>query len=241
MDRTAILVRWPASRAIAAISTEPSAISGTSSAKSFFTRLGWVRDRVTDGPRTPLATRTTYVRSRSAVRVVLAGHLLLHRQDRLQLADVDQDVLGVLALLDDAGDDVALAARVLAEGDLVLGVPQPLQDDLLGGGRGDPAEAGRGVVELAWAPAPSSRSSGSSLAHTVTWPVLRSSSTRARRRLPSVRWYAMRRADSIASTSRSKEISFSRTRPRRALMSMSTATPPPCSRRVSSALSAPCG
>ena len=59
VDRTAILVRWPASRAIAAISTEPSAISGTSSAKSFFTRLGWVRESVTDGPRTPLATRTT--------------------------------------------------------------------------------------------------------------------------------------------------------------------------------------
>ena len=42
----------------------------------------------------------------------------------------------------------------------------------------------------------------------------------------------MRRADSIASTSRSKEISFSRTKPRRALMSMSTATPPLPSRRV---------
>ncbi len=41
----------------------------------------------------------------------------------------------------------------------------------------------------------------------------------------------MRSADSIASTSRSNEISFSRTSPRRALMSMSTATPPRCSRR----------
>ena len=47
----------------------------------------------------------------------------------------------------------------------------------------------------------------------------------------------MRRADSIASTSRSKEISFSRTKPRRALMSMSTATPPLCSRR---SVSVPC-
>ena len=56
---------------------------------------------------------------------------------------------GSAALLDDAGDDVALAARVLAEGHVVLGVPQPLQDDLLGGGGGDPAEAGGGVVELA--------------------------------------------------------------------------------------------
>ncbi len=58
-DQTAILVRWPASRAIAAISTEPSAISGTSSANSRFTRFGWVRDRVTDGPRTPRRTPTT--------------------------------------------------------------------------------------------------------------------------------------------------------------------------------------
>lgn len=64
VERTAILVRWPASRAMAAISTEPSAISGTSRANSFFTRLGCVRDSVTEGPRTPLATRTTYERSR---------------------------------------------------------------------------------------------------------------------------------------------------------------------------------
>ena len=57
--RTAILVRWPASRAMAAISTVPSAISGTSSANSFLTRLGWVRDRVICGPRMPLRTETT--------------------------------------------------------------------------------------------------------------------------------------------------------------------------------------
>src|SRR5262249_24743908 len=36
-----------------------------------------------------------------------------------------------------------------AERGVVLGVAQPLQDHLLGGGRGDPAEAGGGVVELA--------------------------------------------------------------------------------------------
>ena len=58
-DRTAIFVRWPASRAIAAISTVPSAISGTSSANSLRTRLGWVRDSVIDGPRMPLRTCTT--------------------------------------------------------------------------------------------------------------------------------------------------------------------------------------
>ena len=48
---TAILLRWPASRAIAAISTAPEAISGTSRANSLRTRFGWVRDSVTDGPR----------------------------------------------------------------------------------------------------------------------------------------------------------------------------------------------
>ena len=36
---------------IAAISTAPEAISGTSIANSFFTRFGCVRDSVTDGPR----------------------------------------------------------------------------------------------------------------------------------------------------------------------------------------------
>jgi hypothetical protein len=44
---------------MAAISTDPSAISGTSSAKSFFTRLGWERESVIWGPRIPLRTDTT--------------------------------------------------------------------------------------------------------------------------------------------------------------------------------------
>ena len=50
---TAILVRWPASRANAAISTVPSAISGTSSANRVRTRFGWVRDSPICGPRGP--------------------------------------------------------------------------------------------------------------------------------------------------------------------------------------------
>ena len=58
-DWTAILVRCPASRAIFTISTAPLAISGTSSANSFLTRSGWVRERVTDGPLWPLRTRHT--------------------------------------------------------------------------------------------------------------------------------------------------------------------------------------
>ncbi len=58
-DATAILERWPASRATATISTEPSAISGTSSENSLRTRLGWVRDNVITGSRAPRVTPTT--------------------------------------------------------------------------------------------------------------------------------------------------------------------------------------
>ena len=59
VERTAILVRWPASRAMPQISTVPSAISGTSSANSFLTRLGCERDSITCGPRMPLRTEIT--------------------------------------------------------------------------------------------------------------------------------------------------------------------------------------
>ena len=68
IDLTAILVRWPASRAIAVISTVPSAISGTSSANSFLTRLGWERDSVICGPRMPLRTEITRHLIRSPCR-----------------------------------------------------------------------------------------------------------------------------------------------------------------------------
>ena len=58
-DSTAILVRWPASRATALISTVPSAISGTSSLNNFSTRPGCVRETTTCGPRSSLRTETT--------------------------------------------------------------------------------------------------------------------------------------------------------------------------------------
>ena len=57
--RTAILERCPASRATATISTLPSAISGTSRANSLRTRLGWLRETVTCGPRKVRDTDTT--------------------------------------------------------------------------------------------------------------------------------------------------------------------------------------
>ena len=59
VDRTAIFDRCPASRATPMISTEPSAISGTSSANSLRTRFAWVRDSVICGPRMPLRTWST--------------------------------------------------------------------------------------------------------------------------------------------------------------------------------------
>src|SRR4051812_41126032 len=87
-----------------------------------------------------------------AVAVGLPRHLLGGREHRLDLADVDHhDAARVAPLvgLDDAADDVAFLAGVLPEGLLVLGVAQPLDDDLLGRAGRDPAEVGGGVVPLA--------------------------------------------------------------------------------------------
>jgi hypothetical protein len=86
-----------------------------------------------------------------SVVIDLARNLLGLGQDRLDLAEVHQHqaALGRLGVgLDDARDDVALVAGVLAVGVVVLGVAQPLDDDLLGGHRGDPSEVRRGVIEL---------------------------------------------------------------------------------------------
>src|SRR6478735_2879969 len=83
-----------------------------------------------------------------AVHVLLTGNLLGQRQDALDRAEVDGHVSRVGALLDDAGDDVALAALEVAEDRVVLDVPQPLHDHLSCRGGRNPAEAGRGVVEL---------------------------------------------------------------------------------------------
>src|SRR5689334_13256338 len=65
-----------------------------------------------------------------AVHVALAGNLLGWRQDRLDPAQIHQHSLGILALLDDAGDDVAFLAGELTEGELVLGISEALQDHL---------------------------------------------------------------------------------------------------------------
>ena len=84
-----------------------------------------------------------------AVVVALAVDLLGLRQQRLDaLAQLDQRVAGV-RLLDDAGDQLADAVAVLLEHHVALRLADALQDDLLGGLRGDAAEAlGRVVVGL---------------------------------------------------------------------------------------------
>ena len=58
LDHTAILVRWPGSRAAALISTTPEEISGTSSSNSRLTRPGWVRLTTIWGPLVVLRTST---------------------------------------------------------------------------------------------------------------------------------------------------------------------------------------
>ncbi len=67
-----------------------------------------------------------------AVFVALARHLFASRQHGFDLAQVDENVPRIVLLLDHAADDVTFAPGVLAERQLVLGVAQPLQDDLLG-------------------------------------------------------------------------------------------------------------
>src|SRR3954449_4874766 len=95
-----------------------------------------------------LAYRDHQALDPGAVLIALAGHPLGRGEQCLEPSEVNHHVLGVAALLDDPGDDVALLAGELTELDVILGVPQTLQHDLLCGGRSDPAEAGRGVVVL---------------------------------------------------------------------------------------------
>jgi len=85
------------------------------------------------------------------VLIVLPRHLLGRRDHTLGAAQLHHDhTTGVRphVALHDTGDDLALLGGELAVGALVLGVAQPLQDDLPGGGRGDPAEPLRRVVPL---------------------------------------------------------------------------------------------
>ena len=153
VDRTAILDRWPASRATATISTEPSTISGTSSANSLRTRFGCVRLNVICGPahspRHPDDVAADPLAVLVASRRAPARPAAARPRSAPDSATIDHAArVGPGVALHDAGDDLALLGGELAVGPLVLGVAQPLQDDLARGGGGDPAEALRGVVPL---------------------------------------------------------------------------------------------
>ena len=81
-----------------------------------------------------------------ALLVALAVDLLGARQQRLDLAEVDEHVVAVAGLLDDAGDDLADAVDVLLVHHLALGLADPLEDHLLRRLRGDAAEVLGGDV-----------------------------------------------------------------------------------------------
>src|SRR5690606_16998546 len=82
-----------------------------------------------------------------AVDIGLRGHLLVLRQERLDVADVHVDVARVRALLHHARDELALLAGVLAEHGVVARLAQALDDDLAGRRRRDAAEVVGGVGE----------------------------------------------------------------------------------------------
>ena len=100
---------------------------------------GSVRESTICGPLALRLTPLMTVRTRSPRRVALRARLLLARQHRLDAADLEDDV-AVLEALDRAVDHVADALVVLGEDVLALGLAHLLEDHLLGGLRGDPAE-----------------------------------------------------------------------------------------------------
>src|SRR4029450_1179691 len=84
-----------------------------------------------------------------ALLVALAVHLLGARQQRLDLAEVDQHVVAVACLLDDPGHDLGHAVDVLVVHDLALRLADALRDHLLRSLRGDASEVlGRDVLAL---------------------------------------------------------------------------------------------
>ena len=82
--------------------------------------------------------------------VALAVDLLGAREQRLDATEVDENVVAIARLLDDAGDDLALAVDVLLVHDRALGLADALLDDLLRGLRGDASEVVRRHVGADW-------------------------------------------------------------------------------------------
>src|SRR5262249_10503175 len=79
--------------------------------------------------------------------IALAGHLLADREHRLGAPEVDDDVASLEAA-HDAGDQLAAAILILVEDVLALGLPHALDDDLLGGLRGDTTEMLDRIVQV---------------------------------------------------------------------------------------------
>jgi hypothetical protein len=78
-----------------------------------------------------------------ALLVAFAIDLLGARQQSLDLAEVDENVVAVAGLLDDARHDLADTVDVLVVHHAALFFSDSLQDDLLRGLRGDAAKAFR--------------------------------------------------------------------------------------------------
>ena len=102
-------------------------------------RPGWVRLTTICGPLAVLRTSTMYALTRSPGCGPLERHLLGLRQQRLDAAEVEQRVAAV-GLLDDAGDDVALAVGVLLELAVALDLADALAHHLAERLGGDAAE-----------------------------------------------------------------------------------------------------
>src|SRR5215468_2011087 len=221
-EATAILVRCPASRAIATISTAPEAISGTSSEKSFFTRPGCVRDSVIDGPRYPLRTCSTKQRNRSPCTYRSPGTFSVGGSIASTLPRSTRTARGSFpcwitpatmspsrpAYSPKVSSSSASRSRCRMTCRAVVAAIRP-----------KPA----GVWSYSRSTWPSSPVSA---AQTVTCPVVRSTSTRAVAAESPDLWYATSSASSMALIARSIEMSFSLSRLRRTLRSMSILAAP---------------
>ena len=105
-------------------------------------KSGWARDRKICGPRA--SRRTERIKRADAVADAdhLARDLLIAADDALGAAEIDDDV-AELDALDDAGDDLVGAILELFILPLALGIADLLENHLLGGLGGDPAELDR--------------------------------------------------------------------------------------------------
>src|SRR5918999_388130 len=79
--------------------------------------------------------------------VALMRDLLWRWHQRLGLAEVE-DRVAMVMLLHDPGDDVTFAPGVFAEGQIALGLAQPLKNDLFGRLCRDAPEVCGGVLPL---------------------------------------------------------------------------------------------